>query len=367
VPSQVRQDVLTRRDRASQACCRRVPAGQKAGHPRSRGRGRYHPCTSKQEGQGATVDNGRLGLATSGRLGGRLGGRWSRPLAGPPKTVSRTRPADGGYATIVCAEGPGLPRPLTGQETGIDRGLERFATRADGSQIANPRVFRVAERALQRAQRRGSRPKPGRPRRRQALARLARAQQPVRPRAGVRPPLSRGLAGGQSGADPHPGQAPQRCRLGAVLPPPRFQSRRRWAARRCRAACLPLASRFGRRRARPHGALGALARLPRGRDAPPPGPQRRPQHRAPGKKSGRAGPAGANVAHCGQRSLSISRIHPGECQKLSLFLAEGAEAPQPGRRHHQRQPLGLGVEGARGLALRVRADGPPHASRAPRS
>jgi transposase len=44
--------------------------------------------------------------------------------------------------------------PLTGAETGIDRGLESFATLATGEAIANPRIFQVAELSVKRAQRR---------------------------------------------------------------------------------------------------------------------------------------------------------------------------------------------------------------------
>ena len=69
---------------------------------------------------------------------------------------------------------------LTGQETGIDLGLESFATLADGSQIANPRIFHVAELNLKRAQRRVSRRKKGSQRRRKAVTLLARAHQHVR-------------------------------------------------------------------------------------------------------------------------------------------------------------------------------------------
>jgi putative transposase len=70
--------------------------------------------------------------------------------------------------------------PRAGQQTGIDLGLERFATLTDGSQIANPRVFRVAELNLKRAQRRVSRRKRGSHRRHKAVVVLARAHQQVR-------------------------------------------------------------------------------------------------------------------------------------------------------------------------------------------
>jgi len=70
--------------------------------------------------------------------------------------------------------------PLAGIDTGIDLGLESFATLAEGSQIANPHIFRVAERHLRRAQRRVSRRKKGSKRRRKAVYLLARAHQRVR-------------------------------------------------------------------------------------------------------------------------------------------------------------------------------------------
>jgi putative transposase len=75
---------------------------------------------------------------------------------------------------------PITPLPLTGQETGIDLGLESFATLADGSQVANPRIFRVAELNLKRAQRRVSRRKKGSKRRRKAVKLLAKAYQTVK-------------------------------------------------------------------------------------------------------------------------------------------------------------------------------------------
>jgi putative transposase len=72
------------------------------------------------------------------------------------------------------------PLPLTSQETGMDLGLESFATLADGTRIHNPRSYRKAERRLKRMQRRVSRRQKGSHRRRKAEALLARAHQKVR-------------------------------------------------------------------------------------------------------------------------------------------------------------------------------------------
>jgi putative transposase len=176
VHSHVLQDVLARLEKTYQAFFRRVQRGEKAGFPRFKGRERFHSFTSKAFGNGARLDNGFLVLSKVGRIAV----RWSRPLEGTPKMVTVSREADGWYAAISCAEVPAQPWPLTGEQTGIDLGLESFATLADGSQIANPRIFRVAERHLRRAQRRVSRRKKGSHRRRKAVHLLARAHQHVR-------------------------------------------------------------------------------------------------------------------------------------------------------------------------------------------
>jgi putative transposase len=70
--------------------------------------------------------------------------------------------------------------PPTSQETGIDLGLESFATLADGTMVHNPRCYRKAEAYLRRCQRRVARRRKGSTRRRQAVKLLARAYQTVK-------------------------------------------------------------------------------------------------------------------------------------------------------------------------------------------
>src|SRR5258708_2358872 len=147
IHSHLLQDVLARLDKTYQAFFRRVQRGEKAGFPRFKGRTRFHSFTFKEYGNGARLDNGALVLSKIGRI--RV--HWSRPIAGTPKTVTISREADGWYVAISCADVPVQPLPLAGQETGIDLGLESFATLADGAPIANPRIFRVAELNLRRA------------------------------------------------------------------------------------------------------------------------------------------------------------------------------------------------------------------------
>jgi putative transposase len=72
------------------------------------------------------------------------------------------------------------PLPPTGQETGIDLGIEAFATLSDGTRVFHPGWYRKAERTLKTAQRRVSRRKRGSNRRRKAVTLLAKAHQTVR-------------------------------------------------------------------------------------------------------------------------------------------------------------------------------------------
>ena len=130
IHSHILQDVLARLDRTYQAFFRRVAAGEKPGFPRFKGRSsrRFHSFTYKEYGNGARLDNGYLVLSKIGRLAV----RWSRPVEGTIKTVTISKEADGWYVAISCADVPLHPLPVTGQETGIDLGLESFATLANG-------------------------------------------------------------------------------------------------------------------------------------------------------------------------------------------------------------------------------------------
>jgi putative transposase len=176
VNAHVLQDVLRRLDKAFQSFFRRTQAGEKPGYPRFQGVGRYRRFTYPQDGGGAVLDGGTLILSKVGRIRIRV----HRPVEGHPKTVTINREADGWYASVSCAEAPIHLSPATTQETGIDLGLESFATLADGATIQNPRFYRKAEKDLKRCQRRVSRRMMGSNRRRKAVKLLAKAQQKVR-------------------------------------------------------------------------------------------------------------------------------------------------------------------------------------------
>jgi putative transposase len=169
VQSHVLQHVLARLDKTYQAFFRRV----KAGLPRYQGRMRWHLLTCMEYGNGAGLDNGFLVLSKSGRIAV----RWSRPLEGAPKTATISWEPAGWYACFSCADAPIRPLPEAGQETGIDLGIEAFATLSDGTRSFSPGWYHQAERALKTAQPRVARCKKGSNRRREAIALLARSHQ----------------------------------------------------------------------------------------------------------------------------------------------------------------------------------------------
>jgi putative transposase len=176
IHSHVLQDVLARLDKTYQAFFHRVQRGEPAGFPRFKGRTRYRSFTFKEYGNGARLDNGSLVLAKIGRIAV----RWSRPIEGEIKTVTVSREADGWYVAFSCADVPIHLPPPAGRETGIDLGLESFATLADGTMIHSPRHYRRAERYLAKRQRRVSHRQRGSHRRKKAVVLLAKAHQTVR-------------------------------------------------------------------------------------------------------------------------------------------------------------------------------------------
>src|SRR5262249_41558132 len=135
IHSQVSQDVLTRLDSGFQAFFRRVKSSDKPGYPRFQGANRYNSFSYKQFGNGALLDNGFLVLSKVGRIAV----RWSCLLEGTPKTVTISKEADGWYVCFFCAEAPMQPFLARDQETGIDLGLEAFATTSSGAHLS-PRL-----------------------------------------------------------------------------------------------------------------------------------------------------------------------------------------------------------------------------------
>jgi len=201
--------------------------------------------------------------------------RWSRPIEGTPKTVAISQEADGWYVCFSCADIPVQPLPTTGQATGIDLGLEAFATTSRGERIFYPGWYRKAERALKTAQRRVSRRKQGSNRRRKAVKLLAKAHLKVkRQRADFHHTVARRLVQTHdtiydedlrerptcSRTTTSPSRLPTRAGwLACVVEHPRSQSSIRWASSGSRAACLHQPDVLWLRRHRPERLIRPLA------------------------------------------------------------------------------------------------------------
>jgi putative transposase len=107
------------------------------------------------------------------------------------KTVTVSRQVDGRSVCFSCANVPVQTVPSTGQETGLDLGLEAFATRCGDllrwrphllARLLSPGSSRPAERARQTAPRRAARRTTGSARRKKAVVLLVTAHQRARRR-----------------------------------------------------------------------------------------------------------------------------------------------------------------------------------------
>jgi putative transposase len=106
-------------------------------------------------GSGLGLHGDRLEVASgAGRV--RLRVVWSRPLPSAPTSVSVYRDAAGRWwaSFVVRVEISSEELPLTGRATGLDVGLDTFATVEDSTQdVPNPRLARARAKVLARSQR----------------------------------------------------------------------------------------------------------------------------------------------------------------------------------------------------------------------
>jgi putative transposase len=187
------QDTLRRLDKAFDGFFRRVKAGEKAGYPRFKGKGRYRSITyshfSKtlirgiaggEVSRGArTRSAGRLARLVVPKLG-QVKIRYHRPLPeGKIKTLTIQRKASGWYASIAV-EVLDVEKVPIHTAVGIDVGLESFLTTSDGEKVDNPRYLRYAELKLKRKQRLVSKRKKGaRHRRKKRINELAKEHEHI--------------------------------------------------------------------------------------------------------------------------------------------------------------------------------------------
>ncbi|AOY79845.1 transposase [Moorena producens JHB] len=90
------------------------------------------------------------------------------------KRVRVVRRHDGYYAQFLIDHQREQKKELTGQQIGLDLGLNHFYTDSSGEQIDNPRFLRQDERRIKKLQRRLSRTKKGSQNRKKARNRLGR-------------------------------------------------------------------------------------------------------------------------------------------------------------------------------------------------
>jgi putative transposase len=168
VHSQVLQDVAKRVDLAFAAFFRRVNAGETPGYPRFKGAGHYDSLTYPQEA-GFQVGADTLTLSKIGTVQAVI----HRALPGKAKTCTVRVQAGKWFACVAC-EVETQPLPESGEQVGIDVGLEHFAATSDGEFVANPRFFRKDEKALAKAQRKVERLKVIRTKQQKAKLKKAR-------------------------------------------------------------------------------------------------------------------------------------------------------------------------------------------------
>jgi putative transposase len=155
-----------------------------AGRPRFKSRKTGHATARwtrrgfKVSGSGLGRAGDRLEVATSaGRIQLRV--VWSRPLPSPPTSVTIYRETTGLWwaSFVVQLEVPVGPVQGTGRATGLDLGLDAFATVEDPTyDIPNPRLARARAKALARSQRCLSRKQKGSANRAKARRRRARIE-----------------------------------------------------------------------------------------------------------------------------------------------------------------------------------------------
>ena len=135
------QHTLRRLDLAYAAFFSRCKQGTaRKGFPRFKGARYWRSIHFKEYGNGCEMRDGLLRVSKVGAI--RI--RQHRELEGKPKMCTLVRKPDGWFAHIVCDFGDAPVLRGGERATGIDLGLEFFATLADGERIVNPRHLRHA-------------------------------------------------------------------------------------------------------------------------------------------------------------------------------------------------------------------------------
>jgi putative transposase len=155
-----------------EAFFRRVKTGQVPGFPRFRSEERYNSFGIGR----ARIDGDRVNVPKLGPVRFKL----YRSLGGAVRHVSIIRTARGWTLRVFCDLGDAPAKIPVLSATGIDVGLETFATLSNGERVENPRFFRVSAELIARRQRSLSSKKRGSNSRKAAKKLFARTHEHIR-------------------------------------------------------------------------------------------------------------------------------------------------------------------------------------------
>ena len=174
VHSQVLQNISFRVEGAFRAFFRRVKAGEKPGFPRFKSIGYDSFCYPQS---GFKLHEKTIYLSKIGQVKAVL----HRPILGRIKTCTVRRQAGKWFVCFACEYTP-EPLPPSDLTVGIDMGLRTFAALSDGTFVANPKFFRVDEKALAKAARKQDKTSKGSLERRKSNKVLSRIHERIRNR-----------------------------------------------------------------------------------------------------------------------------------------------------------------------------------------
>ena len=167
VYSQVLREPLRNLDKAFKSFFARLQRKKKAGFPRFKSASRFNSFCYSQHG--FSLNENKLTLSKIGKLKIKL----SREVIGKVKTCTIKRESDKWFV-VFSVETFAEAFPKTGKITGIDVGIENFATLSDGTQIENFKHYEKSQKKLRVAQRKISRRKKFSSRWKKAKAQVAK-------------------------------------------------------------------------------------------------------------------------------------------------------------------------------------------------
>ncbi|MCC6170119.1 MAG: transposase [Caldilineaceae bacterium] len=166
------QQTLRRLQKSFDGFFRRIKAGEKAGHPRYKGRG-WFKSVAYVYGDGCRWVDGRFYMQRIGSI--RLFQHRPLPDSAKIKQAVLKRDGVGNWHVVFQIEIPDTESTSTLDSTvGIDMGLEYFASLSSGEQIDNPRWYRIAEAKLAKLQKMRARCKRGSHRNRELKRQIQR-------------------------------------------------------------------------------------------------------------------------------------------------------------------------------------------------